>query len=98
MELIWTKTAEKDIDNIFKYISYHSIFYASNEVNRIIDATQILFKFPHAGKIVAEINNKNIREIIVSKYRVVYTIISDDEIHILTVHHGAKLFSTDLFD
>ncbi len=42
------------------------------------------------GKRVSEIDNDNVREIFEGNYRIIYRIISKNEIHILLVHHGAK--------
>lgn len=42
------------------------------------------------GKRVSEIDDDNMREIFEGNYRIIYRIISQNEIHILLVHHGAK--------
>jgi plasmid stabilization system protein ParE len=42
------------------------------------------------GRTVAELGIENIREVIVGSYRVIYRI-RQDEVHLLTVHHGARL-------
>ncbi|WP_084406812.1 type II toxin-antitoxin system RelE/ParE family toxin [Epilithonimonas tenax] len=42
------------------------------------------------GKKVSEIDDEKVREIFEGNYRIIYRIISEDEIHILLVHHGAK--------
>ncbi len=39
---------------------------------------------------VPEYLDPAIREIVVRPYRIVYRIVSDQEIHVLTVHHGAR--------
>jgi toxin ParE1/3/4 len=39
---------------------------------------------------VPESADPSIREIILRPYRIVYRIVSASEIHVLTVHHGAR--------
>ncbi|NCT16645.1 MAG: type II toxin-antitoxin system RelE/ParE family toxin [Flavobacteriia bacterium] len=39
---------------------------------------------------VDEIQNPNVRELVEGHYRIIYKIISPEEIHILMVHHGTR--------
>jgi mRNA-degrading endonuclease RelE of RelBE toxin-antitoxin system len=50
-----------------------------------------LEQHPLAGKIVSEFNNKNIQELIRGNYRIVYKLVSEIDIDIITVHHSARL-------
>jgi plasmid stabilization system protein ParE len=56
-------------------------------------ATDKLESFPRSGRIVPELGIENIREILVGSYRIIYRIRYDD-VHLLTVHHGARLLDT----
>lgn len=60
------------------------------QVLKIKSATKILVQFPLSGKIVPEIDQKEIREIIEGKYRIIYKLVSTTQIDILTVHHSAR--------
>lgn len=52
---------------------------------------QIFLKnFSEAGRIVPEKNEENVRELIEGNYRIIYEIISEDLIYILTVYHSAR--------
>lgn len=51
-----------------------------------------LENFPRSGRIVPEINQDKIREIILGSYRVVY-LLDEDEVNILTVFHASRLFN-----
>ena len=42
------------------------------------------------GKIVPEINQENIRELIEGSYRIIYKIVENNQIDILTIHHSAR--------
>jgi len=92
VKINWTTQAEEDLQSIFEYIKRDSEYYAIMQIEKIIEATDILILFPLSGKIVAESKNENIREIIKGNYRIIYRIFSETEIDILTIHHGARQF------
>lgn len=72
----WTFQAVSDLKQISDYISNDSKRYAKHQVLKIKNATKVLKKHPLIGKMVLEINDENIREIIIGKYRIIYKIIS----------------------
>jgi addiction module RelE/StbE family toxin len=86
----WTLQSKSDLKHIADYISLHSKRYAKLQVLRIKNRTQILKTHPFAGKIVREIENDNIRELIEGRYRIIYKVISKSRIDILTIHHSAR--------
>ena len=86
----WTKLAVNDLMNIYEYISKDSKRYAQMQVIRIKFASKVLVRFPLSGKVVYEINQKEIREIIEGNYRIIYKNVSPTQIDILTVHHSAR--------
>jgi len=59
-------------------------------VERIQNKTEILKSQIEIGKIVEELNDPRVREIIEGNYRIIYRIVSKNELHILLVHHGAR--------
>jgi plasmid stabilization system protein ParE len=52
-------------------------------------------KQPLSGRVVPELNNENLRELIFRNYRIIYEIIPDKQINILTIHHHARLVSNN---
>ena len=46
--------------------------------------------FVEADSSVAEFNDPEVREVVSRPYRIVYRVVSATEIHVLTVHHGAR--------
>jgi plasmid stabilization system protein ParE len=46
---------------------------------------------PRAGKITPELNDDAFRELVRGSYRIVYNIVNDIRIDILTVHHSSRL-------
>jgi plasmid stabilization system protein ParE len=87
----WTDFAIENLNAIGDYIEKDSYFYAQRVVNSLFDAVNILEQHPLAGQIVPEFNNRNIRELIRGSYRIVYKLISEIDIDIITVHHSARL-------
>ena len=88
--VFWTVQARDDLASIDWFISQDSPHYAQVVVARLIAATERLVPFPRSGRIVPEWNADDVREIIQPPYRVIYRLFAEDQIHILTVHHGAR--------
>jgi plasmid stabilization system protein ParE len=49
---------------------------------------------PQVGRVVPELANQEVREVLVRNYRIVYRVHSD-AIHVLTVFEGHRLFPQD---
>jgi addiction module RelE/StbE family toxin len=86
----WLVSAKNDLKEIYDYISFDSKRYAKLQLERIQNSTEILKTQIEIGKIVDEIGDPKIREIVEGNYRIIYKIISKNELHILMVHHGAR--------
>jgi len=59
-------------------------------IKRIRAAVRHLEDFPYSGRIIPETSNPQLREVIVSNYRIMYQI-SDSTINIFAVYEGHKL-------
>ena len=93
-EIRWTLQALDDIEAIANYISRDSTHYAQLFAIKVFDAVKRLETFPESGRTVPEINQKNIREIILGNYRIIYRL-KNDCAEILTVYHSARLLDND---
>ena len=89
-EVKFTDQSLDDLEDIAEYISKDSLFYAGMQVEKLIRRTDILEQFPAIGRIVPELKNKSIREIIEGNYRIVYRIVNREMIHILTFNHSRR--------
>ena len=85
----WSLTAEEDIREIELYIARDSIHYAVHFVDSLIDAVQHLRHSPQMGRIVPEMNQDHIRELIFHSYRIVY-LSEDNTVTILRVINAAR--------
>lgn len=88
--LVWTRRAIEDVRSIQQFIAQDSPHYARLVMQQLIAAVERLSTIPQSGRVVPEVNNPVIREIIQGSYRIVYRLIQE-LIHSLTVHHAARL-------
>ncbi len=86
----WTPQAADDLDTIAEFISRDSPHYAGLFVADILQTVDQLIDFPQSGRIVPEIGDSCLREVILGNYRIIYRLRSK-AVEILTVHHGARL-------
>ena len=91
-EVIWSASALSDLKDIFEFIAKDSPYYAEKYVNKLSEKAQQLIEFPSRGKVVPEIGNPAIREIIEGNYRIIYTVLDDEsQVQIIRIHHSAKI-------
>jgi len=90
-EVVFTEQSLSDINDIAEYIANDSVHYASLQVEKFFNKTDILTDFPLIGRIVPELNLKNVRELIEGNYRIIYKVVNKNTIHILAVHHSRRL-------
>src|SRR6185312_4678973 len=95
VEVNWTKQAIKDIDNIAEFIAKDSEHYAKIQVQRFFNAAKVLENQPTSGKIVPERQDPLIREILIGNYRIIYKIVSEVKVDVITVHHNKRLLANN---
>lgn len=87
----WTLPAKTDLKRIHDYIAEDSKFYARRVVDDIVENTEKLNTLPEIGRVVPELDDENIREILIYSYRLIYEI-KKEAIEILAVVHGRRDF------
>lgn len=90
MRIDWTPHAEADLIAIHEYIAADSPVNAMRVVNRLIGRVRQLRTFARSGRVVAELGEETIREVIEAPYRVIYRVLAG-RIEIVTVMHNARL-------
>ena len=93
VKVAWTDSAILDINAIGEYIAKDSIKYAEITVLELFESVDILESHPKIGIVVPEFDNEFIRQIVKGNYRIVYQILDEFRIDILTIHNGARLIS-----
>lgn len=90
VQIKWLKSAKNDLKEIYDFVSLDSKRYAKFQIEKIQNKTEILKTGNIVGKKVFELDDENIREIFEGNYRIIYRIVSPEEIHIILIHHGAR--------
>jgi addiction module RelE/StbE family toxin len=85
--------ARNDLKQIYDYIAKDSRYYATNVVENVVSKAENLDEFPEIGRVVPEISDKNVRELIIYSYRLIYEFVSND-VQILAIIHGKRDFSS----
>ena len=91
--VIWSVPAKDDLKKIYDYIAGDSKYYAIKVSQEFVEKSEKLVKLPRMGRIVPEIEDPNIRELIIYSYRLIYKI-SPKRIEILAIIHGKQDFSS----
>jgi addiction module RelE/StbE family toxin len=94
VKIVWTEQSVLDLKDILDYISKDSRRYAEDQIRRIKSKTLILKTQPESGRIVPELGIIQIRELIEGNYRIVYRLLNNELIEILTIHHSARDFES----
>ena len=86
MKIIWSPLSIERITEIAQYIAKDSLKAANTWIEEIFLNVEQLQVFPRSGKVVSEIKNEVVREIIYGNYRIIY-LIELKQISILTVRN-----------
>jgi len=82
--------------HIAEFISNDSIYYAQKQINKFYESVEVLYEHPKIGRSVPEYHSDDLRQILVGRYRVIYKIINETRIDIITIHHSARILNLDL--
>ena len=92
MKIIWSPLAIDKAGDIASFIAKDKPLAAEKWINTVFVKVEQLEYFPEIGRIVPEINDQKIRELIYGNYRIIYRIYHD-QIFVLTIRHGKQLLS-----
>jgi plasmid stabilization system protein ParE len=85
----WTVGAVQDLRGIVEFIGRDSLAYAESTAARILEAVGRLASQPRLGRLVPEYRDRNLRELIVGNYRIVYRA-SGQQVSVIAVIHGSR--------
>jgi toxin ParE1/3/4 len=94
-EIVWSPRAIKDIDEIANYIAKDSLQYAEAQARLFFSTAEVLEAYPHRGRIVPEIGLSTIRQLLCGHYRIIYEVLKEGKVGILTVHHQSRLLKNN---
>lgn len=92
-EVIWSFEAAGDLDALAEYIARDSVSYAAAFTQQILDISRSLNESSERGRVVPELGEPNIRELIIREYRLIYSI-EQSCVVILSLVHGARDLKT----
>lgn len=86
----WTPQAQADLRAIRAFLARESPRYAEVLEDELLAATLRLGTFPRSGRVVPEVGDGAMREVLYRGYRVVYVVADDERVDILTVFHSSR--------
>ena len=89
MRVVWTPEAQAHLEGIYQYIKCDAPLYANAVVDKLTRRSQQLVDHPHSGRIVPAYDDRNLRELIIYPYRLIYRV-KTDRIYVVAVFHGAQ--------
>jgi len=93
--IVYSKIARQDLKEIYNYIRRDSIRYVKREAELIRFSIKKLKLNPLLGRRFEKSDDELTRELIFKNYRIVYDIVIDYQITILSIHHHSRLISNN---
>jgi addiction module RelE/StbE family toxin len=90
MKIVWSPLAIDRASEIADYIARDKPSAVEQWIHKIFSKVEYIKTSPEIGRIVPEINNSQIREIIFGNYRIIYRIEKKRK-SILTIRHGKQV-------
>ena len=81
MQIVWTKEAQEDIENIYRFWASKNEPYSARLYNSLIDEAEVLRRFPEIGTIEGFLVHRpeQFRSLLANKYyKLIYTVGNDD--------------------
>ena len=88
----WTPGAERALDEAVEYIARDSPQAALRVLEDVLDAARSLERLALRGRVVPEVGDPALRELLVHRFRLVYLVLPE-AVEILAFLHGARDFS-----
>ena len=93
--MIWSPQALADLEAVGDYLAREAPAYAQTIVDGAFLAVERLDLFPRSGRMVPEIGDPELREVIYKGYRIIYFVggpEGDEEVKVLAVIHSTQQF------
>lgn len=91
----WSPLAISRLSEVANYIALDNPMAAKRWVEKVFAQVEKLSEFPERGRMVPEVGDKAIREIISGNYRIIYRL-EDREVSILTLRHVRQVLSIEM--
>jgi toxin ParE1/3/4 len=95
LKIVYSRIALTDLRDIYDYIRRDSVRYATKEVKYIRLSINRLKSNPFLYKRFENTEDEFTRELVYKNYRIIYQIIPDEQINIITIHHHARAIANN---
>ena len=85
----WTEVAWSDLERVSDYIAKDSHYYAVAFVREVRDAARSLAYLAERGRVVPELGDPTIRDLLVRRYRLIYQV-TEQTVYIVGFIHGTR--------
>lgn len=87
--IAWSQPAMDDVKALAAWLGRDSGPLSDQVVERIFEAVEQVIPFPRIGRVVAEVGDESVRELLFRTFRIIYQS-GDDGIVVLSVLHGGR--------
>ena len=92
--VVWSDSAAEDAEAIAAFIGRDSRQYATAVVERFLEAASDLGELPLSGRMVPELGDESIREVLVYSWRLIYHV-GENVVTVTTVLNQRQHFHPD---
>ncbi len=87
--VVWTELAWQDLERAVETIAQDSPTYAAGFARRVWERAQSLDELSYRGRAVPELEDPDVRELILASYRLLYEL-RGETVDVLGLIHGAR--------
>lgn len=95
VKITWSNLALESMHAASEFHRPYSKGFADALIERIFEKVFLLESHPLMGRVVPEFNRADLRELLYKQYRIMYQVLSANDLAILVVHHSAKPVSLE---
>ena len=87
MKVEYSPEARDDLESIFDFIAIDDPLAAASWTERLIERAESAGRFPRKGRVVPEVGDRDVREVFLGTYRIIYRI-EPARVFVLTILEG----------
>lgn len=87
--VVWTEQARRMLDDAVSYVAQDSRPAAERLLIQALEAASSLDAYSERGRLVPELDQPNVRQLLVQRYRLLYEV-TPAEVQVLAFVHGAR--------
>ena len=95
VKITWSTLALESIHAASEFHRPYSAGFADELIERVFEKVFLLENHPLMGRMIPELKRADLRELLYKQYRIIYQVLTPDELAILAIHHGSKPVSLE---